>query len=63
MAKYFLKCKCGSDNFKYIKEVNLYTCTKCNHEFDPNFDIGEIITKLTNEELKRMENEIRNVNA
>jgi len=54
MSKYFLKCSCGNDEFKYIEEVNLYTCTKCNYDYDPNFDIGKIITKLTDEELEKL---------
>lgn len=61
MAKYYLKCPiCGNTDFKYIKEVNLYTCNKCNQDYDPDFDIGDMLTVEYSEKEEKIRSNFDN---
>jgi hypothetical protein len=54
MAKYFVKCKCGNDEFKYVEEVDLFVCPICDFDNDRHFHMADMITELTDEELDRI---------
>ncbi|WP_192930334.1 hypothetical protein [Alkaliphilus pronyensis] len=55
MPKYYIKCKCGNDEFKYIEEVNMYICTKCDSDYDPHFHICDMITEDTLEDVDKIQ--------
>lgn len=39
MPKFILQCICGNTDLEYLgDELNLFTCKKCNRDYDIDFD-------------------------